>query len=124
MATEPKAVTEEAKIDLFEDDDEFEEFEINQELEYLSSFSKAFLIARDPQMRLFNLVFQPALEATVAKMLCSVSRAVILLLTNYVSRLWFSQSPNSAHLKITYWRLEASPEAPTLQIGCCILFRM
>ncbi|KAH7866300.1 hypothetical protein Vadar_018515 [Vaccinium darrowii] len=33
MATEPKAATEEAKIDLFEDDDEFEEFEINQEWE-------------------------------------------------------------------------------------------
>ncbi|GMN59658.1 hypothetical protein TIFTF001_028756 [Ficus carica] len=32
MATEPKAATEEAKIDLFEDDDEFEEFEINQGL--------------------------------------------------------------------------------------------
>ncbi|KAI8543632.1 protein DELETION OF SUV3 SUPPRESSOR 1(I)-like [Rhododendron vialii] len=31
MATEPKAATEEPKIDLFEDDDEFEEFEINQE---------------------------------------------------------------------------------------------
>lgn len=30
MATEPKAATEEPKIDLFEDDDEFEEFEINQ----------------------------------------------------------------------------------------------
>ena len=29
MATEPKAATEESKIDLFEDDDEFEEFEIN-----------------------------------------------------------------------------------------------
>ncbi|PON86248.1 DSS1/SEM [Trema orientale] len=33
MATEPKAATEEAKIDLFEDDDEFEEFEINEEWE-------------------------------------------------------------------------------------------
>jgi hypothetical protein len=30
MAAEPKAATEEAKIDLFEDDDEFEEFEINE----------------------------------------------------------------------------------------------
>lgn len=31
MATEqPKAATEDAKIDLFEDDDEFEEFEIDQ----------------------------------------------------------------------------------------------
>lgn len=30
MATEPKPVTEDAKIDLFEDDDEFEEFEIDQ----------------------------------------------------------------------------------------------
>lgn len=30
MAAEPKAATEEPKIDLFEDDDEFEEFEINQ----------------------------------------------------------------------------------------------
>lgn len=29
-ATEPKAVTEVAKMDLFEDDDEFEEFEINE----------------------------------------------------------------------------------------------
>ncbi|GFZ07807.1 DSS1 homolog on chromosome V [Actinidia rufa] len=33
MATEPKAATEDAKMDLFEDDDEFEEFEINQECE-------------------------------------------------------------------------------------------
>ncbi|XP_076957513.1 protein DELETION OF SUV3 SUPPRESSOR 1(I)-like [Bidens hawaiensis] len=33
MATteQPKAPTEEAKVDLFEDDDEFEEFEIDQE---------------------------------------------------------------------------------------------
>ncbi|CAI8597678.1 unnamed protein product [Vicia faba] len=31
MATETKAVTEDVKIDLFEDDDEFEEFEINEE---------------------------------------------------------------------------------------------
>lgn len=30
MATEPKVATEDAKIDLFEDDDEFEEFEINE----------------------------------------------------------------------------------------------
>lgn len=30
MATDPKAATEEPKIDLFEDDDEFEEFEINE----------------------------------------------------------------------------------------------
>lgn len=32
MATteQPKVVTEEAKIDLFEDDDEFEEFDINR----------------------------------------------------------------------------------------------
>lgn len=29
-ATEPKAVTEVAKMDLFEDDDEFEEFDINE----------------------------------------------------------------------------------------------
>ncbi|BAT82236.1 hypothetical protein VIGAN_03221600 [Vigna angularis var. angularis] len=32
MATEPKAATEDVKIDLFEDDDEFEEFEINDVL--------------------------------------------------------------------------------------------
>ncbi|CAN6845921.1 unnamed protein product [Brassica oleracea] len=30
MAAEQKATTEEVKMDLFEDDDEFEEFEINQ----------------------------------------------------------------------------------------------
>lgn len=30
MATEPKVATEEAKIDIFEDDDEFEEFEITE----------------------------------------------------------------------------------------------
>lgn len=30
MATETKATTEDVKIDLFEDDDEFEEFEINE----------------------------------------------------------------------------------------------
>ncbi|KAH7857233.1 hypothetical protein Vadar_010403 [Vaccinium darrowii] len=33
MATDPKAATEEPKIDLFEDDDEFEEFEINEKWE-------------------------------------------------------------------------------------------
>jgi len=31
MATEPKAATEESKIDLFDDDDEFEEFELSEE---------------------------------------------------------------------------------------------
>ncbi|XP_061362668.1 protein DELETION OF SUV3 SUPPRESSOR 1(I)-like [Gastrolobium bilobum] len=31
MATEPQAATEDVKIDLFENDDEFEEFEINEE---------------------------------------------------------------------------------------------
>ncbi|KAL5725207.1 hypothetical protein ACHQM5_008377 [Ranunculus cassubicifolius] len=31
MATETKTVNEEAKIDLFEDDDEFQEFEVDQE---------------------------------------------------------------------------------------------
>lgn len=30
MATEPKPSTEDVKIDLFKDDDEFEEFEINE----------------------------------------------------------------------------------------------
>ncbi|KAF9666277.1 hypothetical protein SADUNF_Sadunf16G0212800 [Salix dunnii] len=30
MATEPKPATEDVKIDLFEDDDEFEEFEIDE----------------------------------------------------------------------------------------------
>lgn len=30
MATEPKPVTEVAKMDLFEDDDEFEEFDMNE----------------------------------------------------------------------------------------------
>lgn len=30
MATESKAATEEVKMDLFEDDDEFEEFKINE----------------------------------------------------------------------------------------------
>ncbi|KAG6742767.1 hypothetical protein NC652_037981 [Populus alba x Populus x berolinensis] len=33
MATETKPATEDVKIDLFEDDDEFEEFEINGEWE-------------------------------------------------------------------------------------------
>ncbi|CAK9313239.1 unnamed protein product [Citrullus colocynthis] len=33
MATELKAASEEVKVDLFEDDDEFEEFEINEEWE-------------------------------------------------------------------------------------------
>lgn len=32
MATELKAASEEVKVDLFEDDDEFEEFEINEGL--------------------------------------------------------------------------------------------
>ena len=30
MATEPKPASEDVKIDLFEDDDEFEEFAINE----------------------------------------------------------------------------------------------
>lgn len=42
MATEPKAVTEDVKIDLFEDDDEFEEFEINEGNLVLSRFSTHF----------------------------------------------------------------------------------
>ncbi|KAI4342547.1 hypothetical protein MLD38_027164 [Melastoma candidum] len=33
MAAEAKPAAEEAKMDLFEDDDEFEEFEINEEWE-------------------------------------------------------------------------------------------
>ncbi|CAJ1976169.1 unnamed protein product [Sphenostylis stenocarpa] len=31
MATEPKPAKDDVKVDLFEDDDEFEEFEISQE---------------------------------------------------------------------------------------------
>ncbi|XP_059642848.1 protein DSS1 HOMOLOG ON CHROMOSOME V-like [Cornus florida] len=34
MATESKVATEDVKIDLFEDDDEFEEFEIDQVWEH------------------------------------------------------------------------------------------
>ncbi|GLU11244.1 hypothetical protein SLE2022_280020 [Rubroshorea leprosula] len=34
MKKEAKAATEHPKIDLFEDDDEFEEFEINEEWDY------------------------------------------------------------------------------------------
>lgn len=44
MAAEPKAATEEAKIDLFEDDDEFEEFEINEGKRLFFFFYKIFLI--------------------------------------------------------------------------------
>lgn len=40
MATESKTATEEVKIDLFEDDDEFEEFEINEGTIYCYSFGK------------------------------------------------------------------------------------
>lgn len=36
MATETKATTEEAKMDLFEDDDEFEEFEMNEGTSWLT----------------------------------------------------------------------------------------
>lgn len=42
MATEPKAVTEDVKIDLFEDDDEFEEFEINEGKINLSNLVLSF----------------------------------------------------------------------------------
>lgn len=39
MAAEQKATTEEVKMDLFEDDDEFEEFEINEgDISFLISF--------------------------------------------------------------------------------------
>ncbi|XP_030521563.1 protein DELETION OF SUV3 SUPPRESSOR 1(I)-like [Rhodamnia argentea] len=41
MAAEPKAVTEDAKNDLFEDDDEFEEFEINEEWDALEEVIEA-----------------------------------------------------------------------------------
>lgn len=40
-ATEPKAVTEVAKMDLFEDDDEFEEFEINEGMYVIAPFNKS-----------------------------------------------------------------------------------
>lgn len=42
MAAEPKTVTEDAKIDLFEDDDEFEEFEINEGPIYCTIFYADF----------------------------------------------------------------------------------
>ena len=39
MAAEQKATTEEVKMDLFEDDDEFEEFEINEgDISFLISY--------------------------------------------------------------------------------------
>ena len=51
MATteQPKAATEDAKIDLFEDDDEFEEFEIDQGmstplLDFLPLITVEFLV--------------------------------------------------------------------------------
>ncbi|XP_042503232.1 uncharacterized protein LOC122080344 isoform X1 [Macadamia integrifolia] len=43
MATESKVVSEDAKIDLFEDDDEFEEFEIGEDVvNALKSMGKYF----------------------------------------------------------------------------------
>ena len=46
MATEPKPATmEEVKMDLFEDDDEFEEFEINEGKSCAISFSLIISIA-------------------------------------------------------------------------------
>ena len=44
MAAEPKAVTEDAKIDLFEDDDEFEEFEINEGNKFFYFFILFYLV--------------------------------------------------------------------------------
>lgn len=35
MATEPKAAAENVKMDLFEDDDEFEEFETNEGMQHM-----------------------------------------------------------------------------------------
>ena len=45
MATELKAATEEVKVDLFEDDDEFEEFEIDEGMtcNYLVSICTHFV---------------------------------------------------------------------------------
>ena len=42
MATEPKAAAENVKIDLFEDDDEFEEFEIIEGVQFMYSISVLF----------------------------------------------------------------------------------
>ncbi|CAJ2642474.1 protein DSS1 HOMOLOG ON CHROMOSOME V-like isoform X1 [Trifolium pratense] len=44
MATEAKAVTEDVKIDLFEDDDEFEEFEINESITHKLSNLIHFIV--------------------------------------------------------------------------------
>ncbi|KAG9448721.1 hypothetical protein H6P81_008686 [Aristolochia fimbriata] len=41
MATETKTATEDAKMDLFEDDDEFEEFEIDEEWDDKEEWSEA-----------------------------------------------------------------------------------
>lgn len=44
MASDPKSATEDAKIDLFEDDDEFEEFAINEGSIFMCSnwFTRVF----------------------------------------------------------------------------------
>lgn len=39
MATEPKAAAENVKMDLFEDDDEFEEFETNEGMQHMHLIS-------------------------------------------------------------------------------------
>jgi len=55
MAAEPKAATEEAKIDLFEDDDKFEEFEINEgKKEFF--LKKIIFLIRGEKRRDLNLI--------------------------------------------------------------------
>jgi hypothetical protein len=73
MATEPKPATEDVKIDLFEDDDEFEEFEIN---EGTNPFPIFFLIIK--VIRKTMLYWISLLSFQIVKL-----RGFILILTNH-----------------------------------------
>nr|VDC89576.1 unnamed protein product [Brassica rapa] len=64
MAAEQKATTEEVKMDLFEDDDEFEEFEINQGgflfllFFFYSSYAFADWVENDEQVKEVGLQWE------------------------------------------------------------------
>ncbi|KAA0038456.1 hypothetical protein E6C27_scaffold119G00230 [Cucumis melo var. makuwa] len=77
MATELKAASEEVKVDLFEDDDEFEEFEINEVpvVQDLLSFSQMNV---NVMQRAGNPVTDPILTASILHL-----DASLLLLVHY-----------------------------------------
>ncbi|GFZ12034.1 deletion of SUV3 suppressor 1(I) [Actinidia rufa] len=81
MATEPKAATEDAKMDLFEDDDEFEEFEINQER--FTYVIPNFSSTNFPFLGLKRFVFQMLLPYTKGDSAISGYYELVFYLTGH-----------------------------------------